>query len=315
MALSLQIISAQREALGAGATIRFNDQGGTIGRGADNDWALPDATRQLSSQHARVHCRDGRYFLEDTSTNGVYAEHGSKLIDRSSLYALRDGEVLRLGDYHVRVRIDEISLPQSLSISHWMSEQDELAATGTLPVVQGTLLNFFGDEDIAPSLLLDDLLACQQQALDEDLLNLPERPPEQAQTLQFEHHKTLQLIDNQLSVNSERHGALQTLCRGAGLDARQLPADAEGRLLLVAGQLLREVIMGVQELRRLQDPAAVQAEPENILATQTMATTEYLQDLLLRHATHEHDAVQRLREVFTSLCTQRTKQLADHAPL
>jgi len=315
MALSLQIISAQREALGAGATISFTDQGGTIGRGADNDWALPDATRQLSSQHARVHCRDGRYFLEDTSTNGVYAEQGSKLIDRSSLYALRDGEVLRLGDYHVRVRIDEVSLPQSLSISHWMSEQDELAATGTLPVVQGTLLNFFGDEDIAPSLLLDDLLACQKQALDDDLLNLPDRPPEQAQTLQFEHHKTLQLIDSHLSVNTERHGALQTFCRGAGLDARQLPADAEGRLLVVAGQLLREVIMGVQELRGLQDPASAKAAPEDVLATQTMATTDYLQDLLLRHATREHDAVQRLREVFSSLYRQQSTPPAPHAPL
>ena len=315
MALSLQIISAQRETLGAGATIRFEDQGGTIGRGADNDWALPDGQRQLSSQHARVHCRDGRYFLEDTSTNGVYAEHGSKPIDRSSLYALRDGEVLRMGDYHVRVRIDEVSLHQAQSISHWMSEQDELAATGTLPVVQGTLLNFFGDEDIAPSLLLDDLLACQQQAMEEDLLNLPQIPPEQAQSLQFEHHKTLQLIDNRLSTNAERHGALQAFCRGAGIDARQLPPDAEGRLLVVAGQLLREVIMGVQELRRLRDPAAVTAAPEDILATQTMAATEYLQDLLLRHATREHDAVQRLREVFSSLCQPQAIPPADRAPL
>ena len=315
MALSLQIISAQREALGAGATIRFNDRGGTIGRGADNDWALPDAQRQLSSQHARVHWRDGRYFLEDTSTNGVYAEQGSKPIDRNSLYALRDGEVLRLGDYHVRVRIDAASLSQAQSISHWMSEQDELAATGTLPVVNGTMLQFLDNEDIAPSLLLDDLLACQKQALEEDLLNLPDMPAGQAQSLQFEHHKTLQLIDSRLSANTERHGALQTFCRGAGIDARQLPPDAEGRLLVVAGQLLREVIMGVQELRRLQDPASAKAAPEDVLATQTMATTDYLQDLLLRHATREHDAVQRLREVFSSLYRQQSTPPADHAPL
>ena len=84
---------------------------------------------------------------------------------------------------------------------------------------------------------------------------------------------------------------------------------------MVAGQLLREVIMGVQELRRLQDPAAVHAAPEDILAIQTMATTDYLQDLLLRHATREHDAVQRLREVFSSLYQQQHATPPDRAPL
>ena len=314
MALSLQIISQQRESLGSLATIEFDSRGGNIGRSADNDWVLPDDHRQLSGHHARIHCREGRYYLEDTSTNGVFADQGKRAIERNSLYALRDGEILRMGDYHLRVRIDAIALEQQQNISSWMSEQDELAATGTLPAPQITGLRFLSDEDIAPSLLLEELMSAQHKSLQEDLLPLPTPSVEQAQQLLIEHDKTLQLIDSRLSSNADRRGAFQSFCRGAGLDARHLPADAEGRMLLVAGQLLREAIMGVQELRRLQDHHPGAAEPQDILTAQSLATTEYLQDLLLRHANRDQDAVQRVREVFASLCDHQARLQAQNAP-
>src|ERR1700756_3276589 len=43
----------------------------SIGRGASCDWTLPDPSRQVSSRHAVVSYRDGRYFLADISSNGT----------------------------------------------------------------------------------------------------------------------------------------------------------------------------------------------------------------------------------------------------
>ena len=43
---------------------------------------------------------------------------------------------------------------------------------------------------------------------------------------------------------------LQVFCRGAGIEADQLPADAQTRLLHLAGQLFREALVGFRDLER-----------------------------------------------------------------
>jgi type VI secretion system protein len=72
MALRLRVVSDHRRSLGDRCNIVFGVGGGTIGRSADNDWVLPDPLRYVSAHHARVSFRQGAYFLEDVSTNGVY---------------------------------------------------------------------------------------------------------------------------------------------------------------------------------------------------------------------------------------------------
>ena len=72
MALRLRVVSDHRRSLGDRCNIVFGVGGGTIGRSADNDWVLPDPLRYVSAHHARVSFRQGAYFLEDLSTNGVY---------------------------------------------------------------------------------------------------------------------------------------------------------------------------------------------------------------------------------------------------
>ena len=48
----------------------FPAVGGTIGRGPDNDWVLPDDSRYVSSRHAVIDFQGGAYYLVDTSRNG-----------------------------------------------------------------------------------------------------------------------------------------------------------------------------------------------------------------------------------------------------
>src|SRR5688572_724079 len=91
MILTLEVIGEQAQDLGASGRKIFNAIGGTIGRLPDNDWVFPDP--YVSGRHALIRYLNGKYFIEDTSTNGVFVntpdhrseEHTSELQSQSNL--------------------------------------------------------------------------------------------------------------------------------------------------------------------------------------------------------------------------------------
>src|SRR2546430_4862174 len=101
--LRLRIVSDQRRSLAERSSATFSVAGGTIGRSADNDWVLPDPLRYVSAHHARVQFREGHFYLQDVSTNGVYINDDMEPLAKrgSSGYRLADGDMLRMGDYHI----------------------------------------------------------------------------------------------------------------------------------------------------------------------------------------------------------------------
>src|SRR5476649_2659688 len=103
MALKLTIIDDQRTQPARGGSIVIGVGGGGIGRAHDNDWVLPDPQRYLSAHHARVQFRDGNFYLQDVSTNGVYVNDDMEPLAKrgSSGYLLGNGDVLRMGEYHI----------------------------------------------------------------------------------------------------------------------------------------------------------------------------------------------------------------------
>src|SRR5690349_21907169 len=103
MTLRLRIVSDHRRLLGDRSSIVFTTEGGTIGRSADNDWVLPDPLRYVSAHHARVQFREGHFYLQDVSTNGVYVNDDMEPLAKrgSSGYRLVNGDVLRIGEYHI----------------------------------------------------------------------------------------------------------------------------------------------------------------------------------------------------------------------
>src|SRR5262245_48522444 len=107
MALKLRVISDHYKALGKRSSRLFGVTGGRIGRAQDNDWILPDPDRYVSSHHAKVGFRSGQWILEDTSTNGVFINGSDTPASVAGVYALQDGDRLRLGDYEILVSIDE----------------------------------------------------------------------------------------------------------------------------------------------------------------------------------------------------------------
>src|SRR5882724_11965094 len=107
MTLRLSVVSEHGIRLGAQSTKVFGVHGGSIGRGTDNEWILPDPERYLSGKHARIDFRAGSYVLVDTSSNGTYVNGAQVPLGKYHDYVLKDGDYVRLGEYEFLVSIDK----------------------------------------------------------------------------------------------------------------------------------------------------------------------------------------------------------------
>jgi type VI secretion system FHA domain protein len=103
MILTLEVIGEQAQDLGAGSRKVFNAVGGTIGRLPDNDWVFPDP--YVSGRHALIRYLNGKYFIEDTSTNGVFINSPDHRLSRTDSHQLRDGDVLFIDAYQIKVSL------------------------------------------------------------------------------------------------------------------------------------------------------------------------------------------------------------------
>jgi type VI secretion system protein ImpI len=79
----------------------------SIGRGAENDWVLPDPERVLSKRHCVIAFRQGGWQVADLSGNGTFLNHEEDPIGPGRAQELRDGDRLRLGSYELELRVDE----------------------------------------------------------------------------------------------------------------------------------------------------------------------------------------------------------------
>jgi len=107
MALRLSVVSDHRQVLGERSSIVLRAAGATIGRAPSNDWVLPDPQRYVSARHARIAWRNGQYFVEDLSTNGVYVNEDERPLGKDVARQLCSGDVLRVGEYQLVVAVEE----------------------------------------------------------------------------------------------------------------------------------------------------------------------------------------------------------------
>src|ERR1700756_3573752 len=116
MTLRLRVVSDQRRSLADRGSAVFSVEGGTIGRSADNDWVLPDPLRYVSAHHARVQFREGHFYLQDVSTNGVYVNDDMEPLAKrgSGGYRLANGDVLRMGEYHIVAALESAAAAEDI---------------------------------------------------------------------------------------------------------------------------------------------------------------------------------------------------------
>lgn len=119
MSLILTLVAPAGGLQGDRTRMVFGTEGGSIGRARDNDWSLFDPKRYLSAHHARVRHRQGSYFIEDISTNGVFLNDAAQALGDALSPPLRDGDLIRMGTYQIQVRISD----DATSGSHSMIDE------------------------------------------------------------------------------------------------------------------------------------------------------------------------------------------------
>jgi len=117
MALRLSVVSDHRQLLGDRSSIVLGAAGATIGRAPSNDWVLPDPQRYVSARHARIAWRNGQYFVEDLSTNGVFVNEDEQPLGKDVARQLCSGDVLRVGEYQLVVAVEEDPRQLSAALS------------------------------------------------------------------------------------------------------------------------------------------------------------------------------------------------------
>lgn len=319
MALRLRVVSDHRRSLGDRSHIVFGVGGGAIGRSADNDWVLPDPLRYVSAHHARISFRQGHYYLEDLSTNGIYVNDDERPLGRQSPHRLNNGDLLRFGEYHVVVAL-ETDAGQGDA-----PPRAEQTAPSAVPTSIHALrtIGRAAQTDIGAALNLDELLvpdaAAQSggfhNAYGQSVAFAPRVEPQQVDDEPSEEAVARRIAKLAKAAGRDpRNGAslpalydvqsgLQAFCRGAGIESDRLPADAQTRSMHLAGQILRESLVGLKDLERTRNEIRnrfrieIPTEADDPRPSLTRLTVdELLIELFHQHETRRLDAVQWLRE-------------------
>src|SRR5882757_5030519 len=349
MALRLRVVSEHSTRLGTLATKVFGVHGGSIGRATDNEWILPDPERYLSGKHARVDFRAGAYILVDTSSNGTYINGAQVPLGKYHDYALKDGDYIRLGEYELLVSIDQ-------SNDFPPEESAIIAYDGQAPssaIKKSTANDLGADLDLSQLLEPSGLSISESGSRPRDLYgqSLPplDQPGNSGETpgatpwhmmtrpLKVDTPKPSTVIENAPSPNLSRSvsiGAqslaapsvalyegdfdvgLSAFCRGAGIEPRSVSTEARGAALQLAGQLLREAVLGLMDLNhgrnefrnKFRIPAPPADGPESPLNL-TKGVDEALVRLLTNLSTRA-GSVEAIRENFRELKAQNGATVA-----
>ena len=337
MALRLRVVSEHSTRLGEKSTKVFGVHGGTIGRSTDNEWILPDPERYLSGKHARIDFRAGTYILVDTSSNGTYVNGAQVPLGKYHDYQLKDGDYVRLGEYELLVSIDKSNdfPPEQSAIVAYDGQSPSSA------VKKSTADDLGADLDLSELLEPSDLLAGDSGVRPRDAYGQALSPPEpQADAGTPWHMMTRPLkVEGTKGEGAKAEGSagsappavrgqnpvlyegdfdlgLAAFCRGAGIDPHNISTEARSAALQLAGQLLRESVLGLMDLNqsrnefrnrfRISPPA--NDGPESPLNF-SRGVDEALVRLLTTLSTRA-GSVEAIRQNFRELKAQNTASLA-----
>jgi type VI secretion system protein len=341
MALRLRVVSEHAIRLGDQSTKVFGVHGGSVGRATDNEWILPDPERYLSGKHARIDFRAGNYVLVDTSSNGTYVNGAQVPLGKYHDYQLKDGDYVRLGEYELLVSIDKTNdfPPEEGAIVAYDGQSPSSA------VKKSTANDLGADLDLSELLEPSDLLGADSGVRPRDAYgqSLPRGGEAPAQHGRSELESDVggtpwHMLTRPLKIEAAKSEGgvplaprtqnptalydgdfdqgLASFCRGAGIDPRTLPAEARNSALQLAGQLLRESVLGLMDLNqsrnefrnrfRISPPA--NDGPESPLNF-SRGVDEALVRLLTTLSTRA-GSVEAIRQNFRELKAQNTASLA-----
>ena len=107
MSITVSITKSPADVFNQQTSMVFAENGGTIGRAANNFWVLDDPERFISSRHSQITCENGQFYLTDLSTNGTFLNGSPEPIGKGNKVALNDGDSFSLGDYEFMASLAE----------------------------------------------------------------------------------------------------------------------------------------------------------------------------------------------------------------
>ena len=343
MALRMRVISEHRQQMGDKSTFVFGVSGGSIGRSAENDWVLPDDMRYVSGRHARIVFHKGRYLLQDTSSNGTYVNDNERPLGNQNPHELKSGDILRIGEYHVQVQIDSATdfslddsalyrrstgststrrrpppndLGASLRLENLLEASNDISSDELKPVnafgqaVSSRTRALHQTQDVPKESSTAPELEVDSAAVARRIARLAKAAAKQQEAKQQSSPPTVP-APSPVPVSSppaqDNTSGLQAFCRGAGIGPETLPVDAHARMLHLAGQLLRESLVGLKASNRSQQDQRNQlrvtwekSRTDMLPSLERHGVEELIQELLKAHDSRRFDAVNWLRESFAT---------------
>ena len=341
MTLRLSVVSEHGIRLGQNSTKVFGVHGGTIGRSTDNAWILPDPERYLSGKHVRVDFRAGAYVLVDTSSNGTYINGSQVPLGKYHDYTLKDGDYVRLGEYELLVSIDKSNdfPPDESAIVAYDGQ------SGSSAVKKSTANDLGADLDLSQLLEPSDRLDADSGVRPRNAYGQSVSTERDGGSINPENSGTpwhmltrpikldgkgadLPALAASGLASAPRAPApalydgdfdpgLAAFCRGAGIEPRNISSEARATALQLAGQMLREAVLGLMDLNqngnefrnrfRMSAPAAPEG-PESPLNF-SRGVDEALVRLLSTLSTRA-GSVEAIRYNFRELKAQNVSTLA-----
>jgi len=340
MALRMRVISEHRLNMGDKSTFVFGVSGGSIGRSAENDWVLPDDMRYVSGRHARIVYHKGRYVLQDTSSNGTYVNDNERPLGNQNPHDLKSGDILRIGEYHVQVQIDSgndfslddsalyrkgsgatssrrrappSDLGASLRLENLLEASNDISSDELKPVnafgqaVSARTRALHQTQDVPKESTTAPELDVDSEAVARRIARLAKAAAKQQLALQQSSPPATAPAPTPASPSHDNTPGLHAFCRGAGIGPETLPVDAHARMLHLAGQLLRESLLGLKESSRSQHEQRDQlrvtwerTRADLLPSLERHSVDELIQELLKAHDSRRFDAVNWLRESFAA---------------
>jgi len=338
MALRLRVISDHRHRLGDKHSFVFGVSGGSIGRSAENDWVLPDDMRYVSGRHARIIFYKGRYLLQDTSSNGTYVNDNEKPLGNQNPHELKSGDILRIGEYHVQVQIDSATdfnlddsalyakntgststrrrvpggdLGASLRLENLLEASNDISSDELKPVnafgqaVSSRTRALHQTQDLPKESTTAPELEVDSEAVARRIARLAKAAAKQQEAKQQSISPPTVPAPSSSPSAQDNTSGLQAFCRGAGIGFESLPVDAHARMLHLAGQLLRESLLGLKANNRSEQDQRnnlrvtwQKDQPDLLPNLERHSVEELIQELLRAHDSRRFDAVAWLRQSF-----------------
>jgi type VI secretion system FHA domain protein len=298
--------------------------------------------RYVSGRHARIVFHKGRYLLQDTSSNGTYVNDNERPLGSQNPHELKSGDILRIGEYHVQVQIDSATdfslddsalyrkgtgstssrrrlppsdLGASLRLENLLEASNDISSDELKPVnafgqaVSARTRALHQTQDVPREPTTNPEIDVDSEAVARRIARLAKAAAKQQQAKQQPVTVPVPApappapaISAPAADNSP---GLQAFCRGAGIGPESLPLDAHARMLHLAGQLLREALVGLKESHRSQQEqrnslrVTYEKEPADMLPSlERHSVEELIQELLKAHDSRRFDAVHWMRGAF-----------------